>query len=445
MKKNEILSISKIVFPGKGLARGADGVAVFVEGVLPGETADVFIYKNKKKYKEGRAVEIIEKSDKRINPRCPSFGECGGCTFGHTGYDYQLELKNAYVKESLYGYEDKLEPIVRGDDEWGYRNKMEFSFFEEDSNIFVGLHKKGRFNSFVKIPPCYICDESFSKVIDIVIKFSKKMNYKVYDKKTNLGFLRHLVIRKGKNTNELLVNLVTNIDSSVNKKTFAPLIGSLKGMVTSFYWTENSRVSDAVIPEKLTLFHGKDMIREELNVCGKNFNFSISPFSFFQTNTRATEKLYEKVIEYLEPQKTDQVLDLYCGTGSIGICIASYVKSVLGVENVQSSVENAILNKGLNGIENISFKYSFVEDWIKEEFSNEFNALIVDPPRTGLSQKAIDFINNSKFEKIVYVSCNPPTLARDLKLLNYSPQKITPFDMFPQTYHVECVSLLERV
>lgn len=443
----EKIRIEKIVYPGKALGRGEDGIATFVEGALPDEVVEVDILKKKRTFKEAKLKNVVEHSVCRVSPACTSFGNCGGCSFQHTDYRHQLEIKQGYVQELLTPLGIEAAPIIGSPREWGYRNKMEFSFFQKGERIDLGLHAKGQFNAYFGVPPCFICDKDFLLAVEKVLEFANASGLRVYDKRAHEGFFRHLVLRKGVCTGELMVNIVTNRDS-VTPDFFAPLIEALKDRVTSLYWTVNSSKSDAVCAEELHLLHGKEAIHEKLSVGGRDFAFIISPFSFFQTNTLGTEKLYSTVLELLRPGSGDSVLDLYCGTGTIGIVIAPHVKEVTGVEQVSSAIANAGINARENGIANIAFAEGTVEKWLVKGAVPAFNGLVVDPPRCGLSNKVIDFIVSSSPEKIVYVSCNPSTLARDLKELSsrgpYRIERAVPVDMFPQTFHVEVVVSLAK-
>ncbi|OGS17442.1 MAG: 23S rRNA (uracil-5-)-methyltransferase RumA [Elusimicrobia bacterium RIFOXYA2_FULL_50_26] len=443
------ISIEKIVYPGKALGRGADGIATFVDGALSGEVVDVTVTRNKKTFKEAVLNTVVTPSPRRIEARCPSYGACGGCSFQHADYTDQLPIKEAYVRELISPLGITVNPLVASPDVWGYRNKMEFSFFKEnDGGAGLGLHKKGAFDRYISVPPCFICDEDFTAVVGQVLNFARQSGLGVYDKKTHEGFYRHLVLRKAKNTGQLLVNLVTNSAPSLSGGFFQPLIDVVKGKVSSLYHTQNGRMSDAVACDCLTLLHGAEMIEERLNVGRKEYRFDISPFSFFQTNTRGAELLYDAVLQAGGWKKDDMVLDLYCGTGTIGIVVAPYVKEVIGVEQVADAVNDANRNRDKNAGANCSFVAGSVEKWIKHGDIPSFNAMIVDPPRGGLSSKVISFIAKTLPEKIIYVSCNPATLARDIKDITaqspYVAGHALCVDMFPHTFHVESVVSLAR-
>jgi 23S rRNA (uracil-5-)-methyltransferase RumA len=442
------IKVEKIVYPGKALGRGEDGIAVFTDNALPGEEVEVTVLKSKKSFREARTTAIITASPKRIISQCPSFGNCGGCSLQQTSYEEQLAIKESYIQQLLSRFEAPTSPIIRSPGEWGYRNKMEFSFYRAPEGPTAGLHQKGEFDRYFAVPPCGIADPDFLPVTEKVVAFARQSGQEVYDKRTHQGFYRHLVLRKGKKTGQLLVNLVTGRIPGIDASFFAPLIEELKSSVTSLYWTVNASISDAVKADELHLLCGKELIEEKLEVRDRCFSFNISPFSFFQTNTLATEILYRTAIDLLAPEADDVVLDLYCGTGTIGITVSPFVKEVVGVEQVEAAVKDAEVNKQKNGRENVSFIAGSVEKWIKHAEKPPFNALILDPPRGGLSNKVIDFIGKTLPARIVYVSCNPATLARDLAEIiaraGYRIERIVPVDMFPQTYHVETVVRLTK-
>lgn len=445
--KNKIISVKteKIVFPGRSLCRCEDGIALFTEGLLPGETADVLVIRDKKSFREGLVKQITERAPERIDPVCPSFGKCGGCTFQNTDYDNQIKYKKEYINELLSVFGIEIGEILRSPEVWNYRNKMEFSFFNWDGVTDLGLHCRGSFNRYASVPPCFIADEDFVKAAQIVKDFANKNGLSAYNNRSHEGFFRHLVLRKAKNNGQMLINIVTNVIEG-SHAFFEPLVKELGELAQSIYWTQNGRLSDAVVSDKLTLLSGKENITEKLNVGGEDFYFNISPFSFFQTNSKGTEILYNEVLRQLNPSKDDVLLDLYCGTGTIGICMAHKVKKIIGIEQVEQAIENAKTNALLNKVENTEFYASTAEKWVKDN-GHKFDSMVVDPPRAGLTNDVIQFLLDSQAKKIVYVSCNPSTLARDLTAIiesgKYKIKEITPVDMFPQTYHIETVVSLE--
>ena len=474
--KHKIINVKaeKIVFPGNVLCRCEDGIALFTEGLLPGEQAEVFVTRDKKSYREAKLEKILTPSPLRIEPKCPSFGKCGGCSFEHTSYENQIKFKTDCVKELLNFIDIEIPQAKQSPIQWNYRNKMEFSFYndrgiettndkttmdchtdklvhndkENTSVLSLGLHCKGSFYKYSEVPPCYISHEDIIKACEIVKDFAVKTSLKAYNNKSHEGFFRHLVLRKGVNTNDLLVNIVTNKQEDINRSFFDSVVNQLSSFCSSIYWTQNSKFSDAVNAESITLLYGNENITETLTVAKQKFNFSVAPFSFFQTNTKATEVLYNTVIELLQPDKCDTLLDMYCGTGAIGICLSPHVKSVVGVEQVDESIESAKHNAQINNINNMEFFAQPAQDWVKQN-DKKFNCVIIDPPRAGLFENVIEHLLFLNPKKIVYVSCNPSTLARDLKLIikdnKYKVEKVCPVDMFPQTYHIETVVLLEKI
>jgi 23S rRNA (uracil-5-)-methyltransferase RumA len=446
--KNQIIKVKaeKIVFPGLTLARCSDGIALFVQGLLPNESAEVLVIKDKKSFREGILKNILERVPERIEPKCPLFGLCGGCAFQHSGYTNQVKYKLEYVKELLLPVAQNIDTLIQNPislKPWGYRNKMEFSFFDDDGRVGLGLHRKGAFNKYVSVAECFICDGSFMPIMNIAADFANEKGLSVYDNKSHQGFLRHLVLRRG--DGQTLVNLVAAGDA------LGACIDELKDKLSvlagSFYLTQNSSKSDAVSADTISLINGDEFIFERLNVGGCDFTFKISPFSFFQTNSKGAEALYNAVLNLLEPSGDEVLLDLYCGTGTISIAMSKRVKKVVGIEISAQSVADAKENSALNNADNAEFFCGTAQEWVKSA-DIHFDAVILDPPRAGITKEVISFLLTNQPKKIIYVSCNPATLARDLKFLvddKYEIRDILPIDMFPQTYHIETVVLCERI
>jgi 23S rRNA (uracil-5-)-methyltransferase RumA len=445
--KNQIINVvcEKIVFPGRSLCRCEDGLVLFTEWLLPAESAEVLVVRDKKTYREGILKKITLKSKDRIDPKCSCFGVCGGCCFQNISYENQLSLKQEYLKELLSFTGLTVSNILPSPLQWHYRNKMQLSFFNNNDTVDLGLHKKGSFNKYISVPCCFIADADFVKVIDSVKTFAKKTKLLAYDNKKHEGFFRHLVLRKAQNNGQLLVNIVTN-ELKTNQDILNPIVEELSMFVDALYWTINSKKSDDINLDKLVLLYGSPLIREKLNVGNKDFYFNISPFSFFQTNSKATEVLYNQVLRLLKPSKNDILLDLYCGTGAIGLSMAYSVKEVVGIDLLAQAIENAKENLIINNITNAHFFVSSCQDWVNTT-KYKFDLIVVDPPRTGLTENVIDFLLFSKVKKIVYVSCNPSTLARDLQIIlessKYRLTEIVPVDIFAHTSHVEVVVALE--
>lgn len=400
------VEISKFDHQGRGIGK-VNNKVIFVSKTLPTEIVDVNIVTDKKKFYEGEVKEILKTSFKRIESICPYFNNCGGCQFLNLNYLDSLDYKQRKVEEIMNKYVDlsfKINPIISCDENLYYRNK---TTFQVDNDI--GFFKE-KTNCLIPIDKCYISD---IKINDI---------YKIIKDKLNLINIKQIVIRATKNTKEIMVIFKTKGYIEKNN-----ILSLLKDQVSSIY------VNDELI-------YGKSKIIEKL--CNKKFY--ISPNSFFQVNTLQAEKLYNKAIEYANITEEDTVLDLYCGTGTIGIIASSQAKKVIGIELNKDAIKDANENKNLNSIENIEF-YAGDVGKILNKNNYKPDVIIVDPPRAGLDNLAINQILNIKSERLVYVSCDLMTLARDLKKLSdyYDILELTPVDMFPHTSHVECVCILK--
>lgn len=401
------VEVTKLDHQGRGIAKINDKI-IFIPNALPCETIDVNIVLEKKKYYEGTIKEIINVSDKRIKPICTYFEECGGCQFLNMNYQDSLDYKQNKVEEIMnkyLGIKIKINDIVACDNNLYYRNKTTFHVKND-----IGFFKE-KTNTLIPVDKCYISD---IRINDI---------YKEIKDNIDLINVNQIIIRATKNTLESMVIFKTS--NYVDNKR---IIDVLKNKVDSIY------INDELI-------YGKGKIIE--NLCNKNFY--ISPSSFFQVNTLQAEKLYNKAIEYANIKKEDTVLDLYCGTGTIGIVASDKAKKVIGVELNRQAIKDANENKKLNNINNIEF-YAGDVGKILNKNNYKPNTIIVDPPRAGLDSLALSQILNIKPKKLVYVSCDLMTLARDLKLLSndYDILELTPVDMFPYTAHVECVSVMHR-
>ena len=400
--------IDRLDHQGRGIGK-VNGKTIFVYNALEGELVDVEIIYENKKYLEGKVLKYLKLSDKRIDPICPYFYECGGCDLMHISYDDELKFKENKVKQIIDKFSSVpihiIKPIV-GNANKMYRNKATFHIDNE-----IGYYVK-KSNKVIPIDNCYIVN---NKINDILNKLKKIDFTNIYE----------IVIRVSIYLNETMIILKTN--DSINDN----VINKLKKITDNIILYQN---------KKYKTVYGKGYIFDMIG----DYKFKISPDSFFQVNTIQAKSLYDKVLEYLEPTKTDNILDLYCGTGTIGIYVSNCVKQVKGVEINKYAVEDAFVNKEINNINNIDFECLNASDISK--IKDKFDKIIIDPPRSGLDKKTIDYLIKSNSKKIVYVSCDPVTLARDLDILNeyYNIKEITPVDMFSKTYHVECVCSLER-
>jgi 23S rRNA (uracil-5-)-methyltransferase RumA len=378
---------------------------------------------------------------------CKHFGNCGGCSFQNIPYLQQLKNKEEKLKKLLSYYEidTSLKPI-NSYREWFYRNKMEFTFsFQE--KIILGLHHKNKKRKVVDIEECLIASRDTEKILNCVKKFANKKNYPVYHKFTHRGFLRHLIIREAKFTNQIMVGIVTTSLQDLDKEEFINDLLNLKleKKLKSIWWIINDALSDAVVFQKKELLWGDCFIQEELG----EYKFNIGIDSFFQVNSFGIKDLYEKITDYTCLTGKEKVLDLYCGVGCIGIFLSKKAKFVWGIELKKEIVEAASENAKLNKIENVSFLTDEVRRFLnlKGSFYRGIDLVVINPPRCGLSKKVIRAILRLEPKMIIYSSCNPDTFCRDLKALNslYKINFIEPFDFFPHTIHLECLALLDKI
>lgn len=457
LRKNEIITvgIDDLAFGGKGVAKH-EGKIIFVDGGLPGDKANARITKVKPNYCESKIEDIVKPSPFRINPVCEHFDICGGCKWQDYQYNMQLKYKQEQLRQHLIriaGIDNPtVEPIIAARKTYFYRNKMEYSFHQDtNGDLLLGLHYQGFFDRVFNLNRCHLQSELSSQIVNFVRDECRKLNLPAYHIKEHKGLMRFLVIREGKFTNEILINIVTGGDYDKHAENIIRLgkaIAARFKNINSVIWSVNSRKANIAradsyppMPDKGMIF-GRDHIFEKLN----EYKYRISADSFFQTNSFQAQLLYDTIIDYAGFSKNDIVCDLYCGTGTIAIHISGLVKSVIGIEAIESSVIDARSNAELNGVNNVKFVTAKVEDYTGQP--GVFDKLIVDPPRAGIHPKALKGIINLSPKVIIYVSCNPATLARDIagfKEAGYALEKSVAVDMFPHTYHIESVSKLTRV
>jgi len=449
VKRNDIITveIKDMEFGGFGIGY-FEGKKVKIKGALLGQIIKAKVKKVKKDMVEGEIVEVMENSPLEKQSFCPHFGDCGGCIYQNVDYSDQLKIKEDIVKKLLEkeGIRDyEFLGIVKSPKEHGYRNKMEYTFGKDkEGNEVLGLHRKGRFYEVVMTDKCNIVDDDFLKALNLTFDYAIKKGLPFYDKKTHKGFLRHLVVRKASKAGEILLNIVTTTQLEHDFKELIEIYKNVdfESRLVGVLHTQNDSWSDAVVCEKLNVLYGKDYLIEEL----LGLKFKISAFSFFQTNSYGAEKLYETVREFAGDVSDKIVFDLYSGTGTIGIIMAPMAKKVIGIELVEEAVMSARENAELNGLKNCTFIAGDVSKKLKE-IKEMPDVVIVDPPRSGINPKALEDIIKFNPQKVVYVSCNPESLARDLKIFSeggYKVDKVKCVDMFPYTYHVETVVLMER-
>ena len=448
MKKNDIVEvvITDISFPNKG--RGlVENIPITIKNTIPGQKVSARITKKRDGAAEGQLKEILERSPLESEKGCSHCDICGGCSYQRLSYGEENSLKENMVLKILKnaGIEDfEFEGLIPAPEERGYRNKCEFSFgdSEKDGELALGMRKRNSFYEVVTLKDCNIIDEDFIKIIDGTLKFFTEREIPFYHKKRHDGQLRHLVVRKAAFTGEILINLITTSAYTFSTEEYSEemLKLPLNGKIAGVLHTLNDVLSDIVQSDATNILYGNDYFYETL----LGLKFKISAFSFFQTNSKGAEKLYSVVRKYAGDTSGKTVFDLYCGTGTIGQIMSNGSKKVVGIEIVEEAVEAAKDNAKLNGIDNCFF---IAGDVLKkvEELDDKPDLIIVDPPRDGINPKAITKIIGFGAEEIIYVSCKPTSLARDLQIFEangYKTKKIQCVDMFPRTVHVETVVLL---
>ncbi|WP_027633587.1 23S rRNA (uracil(1939)-C(5))-methyltransferase RlmD [Clostridium hydrogeniformans] len=451
MKKGQEIEvfIEKTEFGGYGIGFLEDK-KIFVKGTVPGQKVKARVSKKKKDYAEGKFIEIIEKAPSQIDAPCPHFGPCGGCSTQFIPYETQLNLKVSEVME-LFKEGDvstgNFLGIEGSPETFEYRNKMEFSFGDasKGGELELGMHKKGSPFSIVTVDSCMLVDEDFRKIFKVTLDHFRKAKLPYYRIRNHEGYLRHFIIRKGKNTGDLMVNLVTSSQIEFDLTPWTEKLKelNLEGELKSIIHTTNDSLSDAVVPEKVEVLYGDDYIMEEV----LGLKFKISPFSFFQTNTKGAEKLYSLVKEFMGDMAKDKVVfDLYCGTGTIGQIVAGDARKVIGIELIEEAVVAANENAKLNNLNNCHFIAGDVAK-IVNTIKDKPDIIILDPPRSGVHPKALEYVVDFNAKDIIYVSCNPKTLVNDLKYLEahgYRVERTKLKDMFPNTPHVETVVKLVK-
>lgn len=447
MQKNDeiILNITDMTSDGSGIGK-YDGMAIFVPLTAIGDTARVKILKVKKTYAFGKLTEIIKPSPDRAENRCPSFSQCGGCVYRHISYAAECRIKTDKVYEAIKrigGADMQPQPIICSENTEHYRNKAQYPIAADGAAGFFAFHS----HRIVKCPDCALQPEIFSQITAACTEWIRDNSISVYNEEKHAGLLRHIYIRIAEKTGEIMAYAVINGKSLPCSDDFVSRIKSVCGeKIKSIGININTDKTNVILGEKCRVLYGEEYITDIL--CGVKVR--LSPLSFYQVNRATAEKLYKKAAEYAAPAgKT--VLDLYCGAGTIGLSMAKEAKKIIGVEIVPQAVEDARFNAGLNGISNAEFICSDAAGAAAELAKKGIkpDVIIVDPPRKGCAAELIGTIAEAfKPERVVYVSCDPATLARDIKIFaekGYALTEYTPVDMFPRTSHVECVALLTRL
>lgn len=447
VQKNDRITvqIEDLTHDGAGVAK-VDGYPLFIVGALPGETSEVHVMKTLKSYGFAKLIETITPSEHRVAPPCHVFDECGGCQVQHLSYEGQLLWKQQMVKNAMERIGKLNVPVlpVKGmDNPWRYRNKSQIPFGLQDGRVVGGFYKT-RSHEIADTDICIIQSEEADDILREIKKVLGELGIMPYEEKAHQGILRHVVVRKGRATGEIMVVLVTRKKKFKEKEDAVAAIKRILPEVTSIVQNVNDEKTNVIFGEKTMTLWGKDTIKDLIG----DVRFEISARSFYQVNPEQTEVLYQQALDYAQLTGEETVIDAYCGIGTISLFLAKQAKQVLGVEIVPQAIEDAKRNAEINGFTNTYFEAGPAEEvipkWYKE--GKTADVLVVDPPRKGCDEALLQTILEQKPGRVVYVSCNPATLARDLRILEdggYVTREVQPVDMFPQTTHCEAVAWLE--
>lgn len=479
-KKGDIveLQIEKYAFEGKGIAKVSKdellglssdskqekNYVVFVDSSYPGDKIKARLLKIKDSYAEALAVEILVPSSERQEPKCKFFGVCGGCKQQDLQYEFQLKYKQQQVVEifdKLGGFKNlQVEPIIPSENIFYYRNKMEFSFADRrwltkdelaieniEKNFALGLHIPRIFNKVLDVDECFLQSEISNQILNLTRRYFKERNTSIYSTKTHTGFLRNLVIKQSQKTNDLMVNLVTSEENDELMHEYRDVLLKDIPEITTIVNNISKKKAAIAVGDYEKVIHGSGFIYDIIGA----YKFRVSANSFFQTNTLQAENLYQTALDFAELTGNEIVYDLYSGAGTIAIYVSDKAKRIFGFESVESAIDDAKINAELNNISNVKFfnadlYKSFLPIVEKNQLPNPA-VIIIDPPRSGMHENTVNDVITLSPQKIVYVSCNPTTQVRDIKLMvnaGYKLERIRPVDMFPHTYHIENVALLSR-
>ena len=449
LEKNQVYEVEIIDngFQGEGIAK-VDNFPVFIQGAIKGEKLEIKILKVQSSFAYGKIMKIIKPAESRVEAECTEYSKCGGCNLRHIDYKYTLQIKKAIVQNCLYkalNREIEVQDVIGMEKPMFYRNKLQYPVGQnKEGQPVMGVYSS-RTHNIVPVSNCYIQNEECNKIANDIFNFIKDNNISVYNEETLKGTVRHIVIRIGVKTNEVLVTIVVNDNNFKKEKEFAEYITNKYENIKTIVKNYNTKNTNVILGNKNEIIFGSGYIYDILG----EYKFKISPLSFYQVNPIQTEILYGTAIKNVDTENDSTALDLYCGIGTIGIFASKKFKKVYGIEIVEQAIEDAKENAKINNVDNIEFYAGDVEKvlpQILEKIEDKPNVVFVDPPRKGLDNKTIQVLKNLQPEKIIYISCNPATLARDLKELEekYEIKMVQPVDMFPYTSHVECIAILHK-
>ena len=447
LMKNEeyVVDIIDNGFQGEGIAK-IDGITLFVPQAIKGEKIKIKILKIQTNFAYGKIIEIIEKSTDRVQEDCNTYTRCGGCNLRHISYKETLNIKRTIIENCLYKSlkrEIKVNDTIGMENPIYYRNKLQYPVgVDKEGKQVIGVYSQ-RTHNIIPTNNCFIQNKECQKIANDIFEFIKENNISAYNEKTLKGTVRHIVIRIGIKTNEILVTLVLNDNNFKKEKELIKLLTNKYKSIKSIVKNFNMKNTNVILGDDTEVIYGNGYIYDKIG----EYKFKISPLSFYQTNPLQTEVLYNTAINLLEEQDNDVALDLYCGIGTIGIFAAKHFKKVYGIEIVKQAVEDAKYNSKINNVKNIEFYAGDVEKILPKIIDKENikpNVVFVDPPRKGLDKNTIELLKKLQPSKIIYISCNPATFARDVALLEdkYMLGNVQPVDMFPYSSHVECVAVL---
>jgi len=456
------IKLTGIADKGRAVGRDSEGMVYFVSGAVPGDVVDVFIRKKRSSYRIGEVSAIKSYSDLRVKAFCSHFGNCGGCKWQDLAYTSQLKFKEQAVIDAFERIGDltieETFPIIACEEIKYYRNKLEYSFsdrrwvpkeeLDKDEKITfgpaTGFHRAGAFNKIVQIDKCYLQADLSNQIRNFVHQFAIEHNYTFYNAKEHHGLLRNLLVRNT-TTEDWMVAMIFGENEPEQIEELMKALTNEFEALTSVFYVINTKLNDSLFDQSFIHYKGENTITEKLG----HINYKIGPKSFFQTNTRQAKILYDKVVEFADLKGDELVFDLYTGLGSIALYLADKCFKVVGIEEIEQAIKDANLNKNLNQIDNAEFVVGDCKKAFNQSFLDAHgqpDLIIVDPPRAGLHQAVVDMIKTTKVDRIIYVSCNPSTQARDIALLAdaYNLTKIQPVDMFPHTHHIENIACLVK-
>ncbi|MGM0507341.1 MAG: 23S rRNA (uracil(1939)-C(5))-methyltransferase RlmD [Bacteroidota bacterium] len=457
------LTIESLAYKGKGVGH-LDGLAVFVPNTAPGDRIRAQITKKKKRFREAKLLEVLSPSDLRVEPPCRHAAVCGGCSWQHVPYEEQLRQKEQQVRdhmERLGGLNpDLVQSILGCEQSLGYRNKMEYSFgprrwltreeidqdeFVSDRQFSAGLHAPGRFDKILNLQECHLQPPFSYEILDTVRSWCLENDIEAFDPVKQTGSMRHLVVRHSVADDEVMVVLVTRDEIRPEMARLSELLTGTFPIISTVVHQINPHSSPTADGQTFETLHGKGLIEEQLG----DYRFTIGPDAFFQTNSRQAVRLYDKVLDYVSREPCDHLFDLYCGVGTLTLYLSGQVREAVGIELVETAIHNANENAARNDVQNVRFVQGDMKDTFSESLLQETgrpDLIVTDPPRAGMHPDVVQQLKELSAPRMVYVSCNPSTLARDLKEMSdvYEVVEVTPVDMFPQTWHIEAVAYLKR-